>query len=351
MPTLSVTGARIRGIASAVPSGTEGIGEIAQVFGEDEAVRIARSTGVSTRHIATREQCTSDLCFAATERLLLGLGWPKGSVDALIFVSQTFDYILPATSCCLHGRLGLAKTCAAFDLALGCSGYIYGLWIASALIGSGCRRVLLLSGDTTSKVSSPLDRSVRPLFGDAGTATALEVDSQGKLFFQLSTDGTGSHFLIIPAGGCRTPHTPETARRTRKEDGSIRGDEDCQMNGPEVFTFTLREVPSLISGVLASAGWTVQQVDAFLMHQANRFMLDHLTKRMKVPPEKVPLSLEDFGNTSSASIPLTVTHRMREDLRAGKRKVLMAAFGIGLSWAAVAMELGPIVAPDLVIVP
>jgi 3-oxoacyl-[acyl-carrier-protein] synthase-3 len=211
--------------------------------------------------------------------------------------------------------------------------------------------VVLLAGETSSKCGSPLDRSVWPLFGDAGTATALEADPEGRMAFQLSTDGTGAGFLITPAGGCRNPHTPETAVRTLRADGNIRSDEDGQMNGPEVFVFTLREVPPLISTVLGLAGWDPQDVDAFLFHQANKFMLDHLTRRMKLPPEKVLLSLEDFGNTSSASIPLLVSHRMREEVRRQKRKVLMAGFGVGLSWGAVAMELGPIFAPEIEVVP
>jgi 3-oxoacyl-[acyl-carrier-protein] synthase-3 len=171
------------------------------------------------------------------------------------------------------------------------------------------------------------------------------------MHFQLGTDGTGYNFLIIPAGGSRMPRTAKTAIRTQREDGTIRSDEDASMNGPEVFGFTLREVPSLISGILSFVGWTPQEVDAFVMHQANKFMLDHLCKRLKLPPEKVPLSLEDFGNTSSASIPLTITHRLRQDLRIHKRKLVMAGFGIGLSWGAVATELGPIIAPDVEIVP
>src|SRR5438105_1096369 len=142
MPVLKCSGASIKGIASAVPEGTEGIAELAKIFGEEDTRKIAKSTGVTTRHVSRPGQCASDLCFAATEKLLPGLGWAKDSIDALIFVSQTFDYINPATSCSLHGRLGLPKSCAAFDVAMGCSGYIYGLWIASSLIGSGCRRVL-----------------------------------------------------------------------------------------------------------------------------------------------------------------------------------------------------------------
>jgi 3-oxoacyl-[acyl-carrier-protein] synthase III len=352
MANLSTRGASIKGIASAVPVTTEGIEELAKAFGDEEARKIVKSTGVTTRHVVKPGQCTSDLCFAATQKLLADLNWAKESVDALVFVSQTFDYTRPATSCCLQGRLGLPKSCAAFDIALGCSGYVYGLLAASNLVSSGCGRVLLLVGETCSTANvSPFDRATVPLFGDAGTATALEADSSGKMHFQLGSDGMGYNFLIVPAGGSRMPRTPETAIRTKREDGTIRSDEDGYMNGPEIFGFTLREVPPLISGILNFSGWNSEQVDAFVMHQANRFMLDHLCKRMKLPPEKVPLSLEDYGNTSSASIPLTITHRLRQDLRTNKRKLVLAGFGIGLSWGAVALELGPIVAPDVEIVP
>jgi 3-oxoacyl-[acyl-carrier-protein] synthase-3 len=340
----------IRGIASAVPGRDEGIDELARVFGEVETQKIAQATGVYVRHISQTEQCTSDLCFYAASRLLKELDWDKDSVDALIFVSQTFDYICPATSCYLHGRLGLSTNCAAFDISLGCSGYVYGLWNAASIIASGGKRVMLLVGDTLSKIISPMDKSTKPLFGDAGTATAVEYDENGLWHFEFGTDGSGYQHLIVPAGGFRRRSDVETAKRTEREGNNVRGDEDLFMNGAEIFTFTIREVPKLVAKVLASIKWTVADVDAFVFHQANRFMLDYLSKKMKLPLDKVPYSLEKFGNTSSASIPLTISQMLRYPVEKEKQRLVLAGFGVGLSWGGVALETGPLVIPDLEVI-
>jgi 3-oxoacyl-[acyl-carrier-protein] synthase-3 len=324
---------------------------MAAIFGEDEAQKTSNSTGVRQRHIAPEAICTSDLCEAAAQQLLTELAWAKDSIDALIFVSQTPDYLLPASSCSLHGRLGLSKRCAAFDLNLGCSGYVYGLWVASQLMASGLHRVLLLVGDTISRIVSPSDRSAAPLFGDAGTATALErCDTETPWVFELGTNGSGQEHLIVPAGGFRYPRTDVTAVRTEREGGNIRSDEDLFMDGAEIFAFSLTEVPRLFAQVLAEAGWTAENTDRFIMHQANQFMLKHLAKRMKLPTEKVVLALEEFGNTSSASIPLAMTHSLAVELREDSLRLLLAGFGVGLSWGAVALSCGPMIMPDLVIV-
>ena len=347
MAGFTVRGAAIKGVASVVPAGIEGLDELARVFGEEETRKIAQSTGVYKRHISTRDQCTSDLCFYAAVKLMERLNWAGESVDALIVVSQTFDYIMPATSCYLHGRLGLSKNCAAFDIAQGCSGYIYGLWTVASLINSGCKRVLLLAGETPSKVVAPSDRSTRPIFGDAGSATALEYQENERMYFEMGSDGTGYEHLIVPVGGFRRMRDSESGRRTEREGGNIRSDEDLFMNGAEIFTFNLREVPPMISKVLASANWTIGGVDAFVFHQANGFVLDHLTKKMKLPSEKVPKSLAEFGNTSSASIPLTMSLRFQDRLENQRLRMILSGFGMGFSWGAAALEIGPIVLPQV----
>jgi 3-oxoacyl-[acyl-carrier-protein] synthase-3 len=279
------------------------------------------------------------------------LRWERESIEALIFVSETFDYTVPATACCLQARLRLPSTCAAFDVALGCSGYVYGLWIASSLMMAGCKRVLLLAGETTTKIISPLDRAAVPLFGDAGTATALEREDGHMFHFEMGTDGRGFGHLIMPASGYRTPRTSQTCVRTPREGGNIRSEEDVCMNGPEIFTFTLREVPPLVSRTLSRAGWTKEETDMFVMHQANRFMLNHLAKKMAIPYAKMPIALDEFGNTSSASIPLAINHCLRQALSEKKLRLLLAGFGVGLSWGAVALEMGPITLLEVEIVP
>lgn len=352
MTTTVTSGVRLMGIASAVPATTRSVDDEAVIFGSEDASRISTNIGVRSRHVVTGNQCTSDLCHAAAERLLVQLNWSPDSIGALVFVSQTPDYLLPATSCSLHGRLGLSKSCAAFDLNLGCSGYVYGLWIASLLVNSGIQRVLLLVGDTISRIVCPSDRSTAPLFGDSGTATALEKCAEAApMVFSLGTDGTGHQHLIVPAGGFRQPRTAETKIRAERENGNIRSDEDLYMDGPEIFTFSLREVPALVHSTLEAAGWLPENVDAFVFHQANQFMLQYLTKRMRLPSEKVVLNLERFGNTSSASIPLAMSDALADSLRSAPRQLLLAGFGVGLSWGAVSLTCGPIQIPGLVIVP
>jgi len=349
MATCTVSGVRLAGIASAVPERARTLADEAPTFGKDEVAKIAENIGVKERPAAFDGMCTSDLCFAAAGRLLADLVWARDSVDALIFVSQTPDYRLPATSCTLQQRLRLSKRCAAFDIGLGCSGHVYALWIASSLIAAGgAKRALVLTGDTSTYFCSPRDRSVALLFGDAGTATAVEADpSAGPMHFVLGTDGAGRDNLIVPAGGFRRPHTPDTAARRAGDDGNSRSAEDLFMNGAEIFTFTLREVPPLINAVLQDANWTKEDVDAYVFHQANQFMLQHLAKRLKLPKEKFVLAMEEFGNTSSASIPLAMSARLAGPLGERPCRAVLAGFGVGYSWAAVALTCGPMVMPGV----
>jgi 3-oxoacyl-[acyl-carrier-protein] synthase III len=347
--TSVINSVRVTGLASAVPVAVRTVDDEALVFGAEEARRISRSVGVRQRHVASDGMCASDLCCAAAERLLQGLGWNRESVDVLLFVSQTPDYLLPATACVLHNRLKLSKQCAAFDVNLGCSGYVYGLWIASSLLTGGrLKRALMLAGDTITRIVSPQDRSTAPLFGDAGTATAVEYCEGGPLtYFEVGTDGSGQNDLIVPAGGFRRPQTTSTARRAEKEGGNIRSDEDLFMDGAEVFSFTLREVPALVKSVLAAADWAPESVDMFVMHQANRFMLEHLAKRLRLPEGRFLLALEEYGNTSLASIPLAISHSLSDNLRGGSLRLVLAGFGVGFSWGAAAMTCGPLVIPEI----
>jgi len=353
MASLTVKGTAIRGIASSVPTDRQSTEDLAKVFGANEAHKIALGSGVITRRVGRPGLFCSDLCHAASEALLEGLGWDRGSIEALVFVSHSFDYPMPATACILQDRLGLPKTCAAFDVSLACSGYVYGLWIANGLIASGCKRVLLLAGEMGSRMVSPNDRTTFPLFGDAGTATALESHGEAAMHFELGTDGAGHQHLIVPAGTAtaRLPHSAQTMMRTERAGGIIRSDEDLYMNGAEMFAFTLRAVPPLIDAVLERSRWPRDTVDHFVFHQANKFMLVHLAKRMGIPEQKLPLSLQHYGNTSSASIPLAITHSLRETLEKQKLKLVLAGFGSGYSWGACAVEMGPMVAPPLVEVP
>jgi 3-oxoacyl-[acyl-carrier-protein] synthase-3 len=344
-----VKNVRIAGIASAVPERVLSLDDDAQVFGRTEIDRISQNIGVRTRHVASPATCTSDLCRAAASRLLDDLGWERRTVDALIVVTQTPDYFMPATACVLQHQLGLAHGCAAFDVNQGCAGYVYGMWIGGHLVRGGCSRLLLLVGDTISRLVSPRDRTVTSLFGDAGTATALEYSPAAPaMHFELGADGSGRDCLIVPAGAFRHPHSAETSEPRECSGGNIRSDEDLFMDGGEVFTFALREVPRLVQSILSAAELTIADIDAFVFHQANRFMLNHLTKRLRLPPERVAIGLTEFGNTSSASIPLAITTELRESL-ATPRRLLMAGFGAGFAWGASIVECGPASFPPLVV--
>lgn len=341
MPSSRFQNLRIAGIATTVPGPSRPVAETAGIP-TDAAAKVSASTGVSRRHTVTGNVCTSDLCLHAAENLLVETGWDRASVEALIFVSQTPDYFLPATACSLHGKLNLPVTCAAFDVNLGCSGYVYGLWLASMMITSGMKRVILLAGDTISRLASPVDKSVALLFGDAGSATAIEASLNGSTWwFELGTDGSGASHLIVPAGGFREPAGEQTWRPSEREGGNIRSDQDLYMDGGEIFAFTLARVPALCRSVMAAAGWEMDDVTRFVMHQANRFMLRHLSRQMAIPEAKFVVALEDYGNTSSASIPMAMTTSLGSLLQE-PAKIVLAGFGVGFSWAALAMETDPI---------
>jgi 3-oxoacyl-[acyl-carrier-protein] synthase-3 len=344
-----VRGVGVAGLAVAVPAQARTVADDEQVFGVERARRVSESVGVSTRRVAPPGVCTSDLCQRAADSLLDNLGWGRDTIDALVLVTQTPDYLLPATSCVLHAKLGLADHCAVLDVNLGCSGYVYGLWLLARLLdGVGLRRGLLLAGDTISRIVSPFDSTTALLFGDAGSATALEWDDSSQMLFDLHTDGTGYRHLMVPAGGCRQPHSEQTARREMQQDGNIRSEEDLFMNGAEIFSFSLRAVPPSINAVLSLVGWSVEQVDAFVLHQANQFILQHLRKRMRLDEQKVVIALEEYGNTSSASIPLAIAHALRTRLTHSSLNLVLVGFGVGLSWASAALRCGPIVVPGVI---
>ena len=350
MATLTSSNVVLRGISSAIPDQCLGPEVWDERFGIEEASRISESIGVSSRPVVPEGICASDLCYEAAEDLLESLNWERDTIEAVLFVSQTPDHPLPATACILQNRLGLPTSSIAFDVNLGCSGYVYGLSIATQFISSNSvNRALLLVGDTLSHLVSEQDKSTGLLFGDAGTATAIErQDGAPDMKFQLGTDGGGMQHLIVPAGMSRLRRCRETSLRQEDEGGSLRSPEELFMDGAEVFSFTLTRVPRLVRSVLDNAGWTMDEVDAVVMHQANEFMLNHLAKRVKVPPEKLILAMESFGNTSCASIPLAINAKMREQISQRPMKLLLVGFGVGWSWGAVTITCGPIAVPEVV---
>lgn len=334
-----------------MPRSIRSLDDDAAVFGREAVEKIAANTGIISRRWAGEGLCASDLCESAAHSLLSELGWAPESVDLLVFISQTGDHPLPATACLLHGRLGLSKSAAAFDIGLGCSGYSYALWAAASLMStSDAHRALVLVGDTLTKTISPRDRALVPLFGDAGTATALERDPDGMpMHFVTGTDGSGASFLMIPAGGSRLPITESTNERTERESGNVRSDQDLFMDGSSIFSFTLREVPAMVRELLEYSGTPPDDISAWVFHQANKFMMDHLRRRVKAPEDRFVIDLADWGNTSSPSIALALTTSLRERLSTEPMTLLLAGFGVGLSWSSAIIHTdGKVVAPPLI---
>ena len=356
MAIVRVENVRMAGLASSVPDFVRTVDDDVERFQSEDFRKIGESIGVTSRRIAPEGVCASDLCVAAAERLLDELDWDRDSIRAVLFVTQTPDYPAPATACTLQSRLGLSTNCAAMDINLGCSGYVYGLATAAQFVQGMAGgqenggRVLLLVGDTITHFVSPDDRATAPLFGDAGSATALEFSSDAEpIVFSLGTDCRGLNHLIVPAGGARQPRTEETGVRTPRESGNIRSDEDMYMNGAEVFSFALQEVPKMVRSTLAEAGWTIDEVDGVVMHQSNGIMLKHLRKRLKVDEENFVIAFEGYCNASCASIPLAMTHQWAQAGQSRKRKLVLAGFGLGWSWGGAAVTCENMVMPDLVI--
>jgi 3-oxoacyl-[acyl-carrier-protein] synthase-3 len=343
-----IHGVRVAGISAAVPVTCVDNSHLSQ-FSEEERAKIINATGIQKRRVVEGPVCTSDLCFEAAKDVMASTGVTPESVGLLIFISQTPDYVLPATAIVLANRLGLPTSCAAFDVNLGCSGYTYGLWQAAALLPTtGSRNALLLVGDTISRIVSDEDKSALALFGDAGTATVLELtDEPAETVFDLGSDGAGARNLIVEAGGFRHRTTGQSLERVSSPDGNRRAATELFMDGPQVLNFTLREIPKSVKAVAAAAGWSMEEVDAFVFHQANKTMLDYLAKRAGVPAEGMAFSLAEFGNTSSATIPLTLAYRLADRLSAGSLKLVLSGFGVGWSWASCAIQIGPVPRPTL----
>ena len=340
MALLTYSNIGIAGIAACVPKQTIDNYHYTQYFPEDVVRKVVDKIGIYERRFADEHTCASDLCFAAAERLIADLQVDKNEIDVLIFISQTPDYRMPATAFLLQERLGLPKTTMAFDLSLGCSAFLYGLSVGYSLLQQPhIRKVLLLDGETRSKVYSPKDRKTAFLFGDAGAAILLEKgEKYGNSYFSLNSDGSMADTIKIEGGGYRMPSSEETLReRVVDEYGNIRSLEHGYMDGDDVFNFVASKVPKDIKYLCAEVGEDVQSMDYYLLHQANDFMNQFLVKKLKLDEKKVPSSIAKFGNTSSVSIPLTIVSELQNQL-SGNKKLMLSAFGVGLSWGTAILQ-------------
>lgn len=329
--------AKITDIASHLPASTLSNEALAEVFPDWPADKIFDKTGILTRHIAAYDETAGDLAFGAAQALFAKGKVGPGDIDFIILCTQAPDHVLPTTACVLQHRLGISTSAGALDINLGCSGYVYALSLANGLIASGAAcSVLVLTADTYSKFIHPYDKSVRTLFGDGATATWVTATDDGARMgpFVFGTDGSGAGHLIVETGASREARTPETGVARPDGSGNIRSRDNLYMNGGEVMAFSLTQVPRALDAILHKAGWSLDEVDRVFLHQANKFMLDALRRKMHLPLEKTPVRLADVGNTVSSTIPLTMQPLLDEGaLHVGSRHVLIG-FGVGYSWAA-----------------
>lgn len=333
MAIFSISDVAIKGISCCVPKNIEFNREL-NFMSTEEIEKFIEVTGVEERRIADKDICTSDLCYKAAEKLISDLGWQREEIEIIVFVSQTADYILPVSATILQHRLGLSKSCIAFDVPLGCSGYIYGTSIiASMMKASGLKRGILLAGDTISKVISKSDKSTLPLFGDAGSATAFEYDSTAnELYFDLGSDGSGKNAIIINDGGARNRTKVTSFEYIEIDSGINRNACQLVLEGMDVFGFGISQVPKTVNDLLNGFDLNKEKIDFFIFHQANLKMNLAIVKKLKLPIDKVPFSLKHFGNTSSATIPLTIVSELNGKIQEKKCDLLMCGFGVGLSW-------------------
>lgn len=346
MAFLEVKNVRIAGISAGVPrfiaSNLNPLNDDG-VSSEYTPEAFVETTGVLERRLSDT-LTTSDLCYAAAEKLIAELGWERSEIEALVFVSQTADYILPATACILQDRLGLAKECYAEDVALGCSGWVYGLSnVASLLISGSIKKALLLAGDAKKRAAGPRD----PLFGHAGTATAIEYSEGAKGFqFHFGTDGSGFDAIITPDGGSRNQVSPASFD-LEQIDGKPMHRMQTRMKGMDVFSFGISTPPKSVKKLSEHFGFDYQEADYFVFHQANMKMNNMIAKKLKLASERVPSCMYHFGNTSSASIPLTIVTQLKDKCNSAK-KFVCCGFGVGLSWGTVTFETDNMVIPQLV---
>ncbi|MCB9194605.1 MAG: ketoacyl-ACP synthase III [Flavobacteriales bacterium] len=340
---------RIEGISNCVPSRSVS-NEDYDLIGETERKLLIKTTGIKSRRVANEGTCASDLCYEAAEKLIKDLNWNKNDIDLLIFVSQSSDYYLPATSIILQNRLNLNSTTLAFDINLGCSGYVYGLNVIGSMLSSGqLKKALLLCGDISTNATNIKDKSSYPLFGDSGSATAISYDNEASdMIFSMGSDGKGANSIIIKGGYGREKYHEDSLKEFQISEGITRHELNIILDGLEIFNFSVQTVPSNIKELLNSQNKSIENVDYFVFHQANKIINETIRKKLKINPENCPYSIEEYGNTSSGSIPLTINTALQKQLQENRSTLLLSGFGVGLSWGSVLLETDRIIISDLI---
>ena len=351
MSQLTVNNVRITGMSACVPSLVEDNRTLPIYKDPNDALKVIASTGIERHHRVDPGTTASDLTVKAVERLLSDLNWSPEEVDCFAYVCTSRDYIAPQTACILQDRLKLRKDCCVFDLPFGCSGWVYGMSIVSSLMSHGSfKRAILVAAETNTLNRNLRDTAVRPLFGDAATATALQYDpkSSHPMNFVYGVDGSGFDAVWAPCGGMRNPVTPEALEEKMVSPGVYRRGVDMIVNGMDVFGFAIKEPPRSLKELIATFSIDVDTVDLLLLHQANKFIDEKIRKAVKIPPEKTPYCLEEYGNVTSASIPLTMVTRCGEQLAGSEKHCLACGFGVGLAWASMEFYAGGVTVSDVV---
>ena len=329
----------LRGVTGTVPNNPKTTMDLG-LFTQEEADTFDNTVGIKKRYVATDDICASDLCYDAAERLIESLGWEKDSIDVLLFESVCPDYKTPPTSGIMQARLGLPTTTFVMDIPMGCCGCIYAINIAGNLLTNGnVKRALLLVGDTATRMGSPRDKSRVPLFGDCGTALALEYDPAAEeIVIDFNTLGSGYEALMTPHGGFRHPITPQSFEYEDFGNGIVRAPKDTLINGMDVFAFAISRPPVSIKKVMQQYDLNTDNVDYFLIHQANKLIVDRIVKKLKLPLEKTPYDLQEFGNLGGCSIPMLMTYNLKEELTTRPLTLVCSAFGLGLTWGTMVMK-------------
>lgn len=335
-------GLRIKAISTYLPKNTLEMSSLNQAYGEKNVETIMKATGVERVRIAGPTETASDMCYEAAKLLIDNEGIERSDIDGIVFISQTADYRLPATSVVLQDKLGLSKDTVCFDISYGCSGYIYGIYQASLLVSSGsCKNVLVLAGDTNSRIINSKDRAQRMVFGDCGSAT-LVTRGIGEMGFHICSDGSGYDRVIIPAGGFRLPSTEQTKVEHEDQDGNIRSQDDLYNDGLAVFNFIVQYGKASVEEILNLMNWSKEEVKLYALHQATSFTINFLVKRLKLEKSKVPVNILNYGNTGPTTIPLILSdmYNVKEQVDTTHwDKIVMSAFGVGLSWGSIACDL------------
>jgi 3-oxoacyl-[acyl-carrier-protein] synthase-3 len=311
-------------------------------FSPAKCMKLKLAMGYNEHRIAEKGQCSSDFCIHGLQYLFDNGLLKQEEIDALLFVSQSPDYYMPPTSNLIHGRFGLKHDCLCMDINQGCAGFEIGLIEAFMLLEQDSfNKVVLMNADVLSPKVSDRDRNSKPLIGDAAAITIVEKSHDDtKIYANVKMDGTGALALNIPAGGFRQPSSPATAEMKEDASGNFRSEDNLVMQGDFVFNFVQREVPPMIEHLMDQAKVSKDEVDWYMFHQPNKFMLHKLADKLNVPYTKMPSNIvENFGNASGVTVPTNISYNLGNQIVEGKRKVCLAGFGVGLTWASIYMEM------------